>query len=238
MIHLYILCYNESILLPHTIAHYKYHLPSCKITILDNESSDNSVELAKSLGCNVKIWSSNGKNDVDMKKDMLNDSWKGDKGWIFCLDMDEWLVVNEEQLNYEKERGVTILRVHGCNMIGESQKEDLSDIDLHAISKYVLFKGESKNVCFYALSITNINYNGGQHKINPKGVVVYSEHVYNLKHMSILGIPFYINKNLNRYARSEHYRLKKSKTSNHYSKDVQQIIKRYNYFLNNALTYG
>ena len=70
---------------------------------------------------------------VNIRKDMLNDSWKGDEGLIFCLDMDEWLVVNEEQLKSEKERGVTILRVHGCNIIEESQKEDLSDIDLHAI---------------------------------------------------------------------------------------------------------
>ena len=70
----FVLCYNEAVLLPHTVAHYKKYLPSCNITIYDNESTDGSVELAKSLGCQVVSWSSGNINDVLLKKNISNNT--------------------------------------------------------------------------------------------------------------------------------------------------------------------
>ena len=43
---IFLLCYNESTLLPHTIRHYMRWLPNARMVVLDNESADNSRQIA------------------------------------------------------------------------------------------------------------------------------------------------------------------------------------------------
>lgn len=86
-INVFLTCYNESVLLPHVINHYKKYLPSCKITIYDNESTDNSVEISKSLNCNVISFSSNNIFNEDLLIKIRNNCWKEIKnGWVIMAD--------------------------------------------------------------------------------------------------------------------------------------------------------
>ena len=125
-INIFLLCFNESALLPHTVKHYKKYLPSCKITIYDNESSDNSVEIAKNLGCEVISWNSNNMLDEFLQMCFRNKIWKNcTDGWIIMADMDEFVCVTEEDLEKEMNEGVTILNIVGYDMIGESETIDL-----------------------------------------------------------------------------------------------------------------
>ena len=127
---LFLLCYNESALLPHTIKHYRKYLPNCSITIYDNESTDNSVELAKSLGCNVISWNSNNIIDDFKYVKIKNNCWNTVTcGWVIVADMDEFLCVTDQDLLKETNNGVSLLTIKGVNMIGESSKIDLTDID-------------------------------------------------------------------------------------------------------------
>ena len=232
-INIFLLCYNESVLLPHTIAHYKKYLPSCKITIYDNESTDNSVEIAKSFGCNVISWSSNNIIDDFKYKYIKNNCWKDVKhGWVIVADMDEFLCVTEDNLKKEMELRTTVLTVNGIDMVGESENIDLHDIDLQNITKYIDNRLESKKLCFFRDFIDEMNYDYGAHNCDPVGVVKYSNKQYYNKHMCNLGLNFIINKSINRYKRSEEMR--KHDLANHYTDDIQRIKNEYNYKLQNS----
>jgi len=226
-INIFILCHNEQILLPFTIDYYKNIFPNCIITIYDNESTDNSVEIAKSLGCNVISWSSNNENNVLMKANISNNCWKTVKsGWIITIDMDEWLSINEESLIQEQLKGTTILQTQGLEMIGECNSPHLKDFNIKSISRGVFFHGESKCVCFYRPSIKEMNYSSGCHKCNPIGYIMFSSTIYIIRHYSYLGLPFIINKSISRYERSRTV-VKKYGLSDHYKKDIEAIKSNY-----------
>jgi hypothetical protein len=232
-INVFLLCFNESNLIQHTIKHYKKYLPSCKITIYDNESTDNSVEIAKKLGCSVISWNSNNVIDDFKYVDIKNNCWKSiEKGWIIMADMDEFLCVTEEELMKEMESDVSILNIKGYDMIGESETDDLSDIDLQNIKKYIDNHYESKKLCFLREKINEINYNCGAHACDPKGNIIYSSTVYINKHMSSLGLKFLTNKYIERYKRAENMR--KHGMATHYTSDIDKIKNLYTYSINNC----
>ena len=232
-INIFILCFNEEVLLPHTIEHYKRNLPSCQITIYDNESTDNSTQIAKDLGCDVISWSSNNMIDDHKYIEIKNNCWKKvNNGWILMIDMDEWVNVTEEDLQDELENGTTILNSKGYNMIGESKNEELSDINLHQINKGVEHDMESKKLCFLRNAVTDMNYSPGAHICDPKGDIKYSEKVYINKHMSSLGLPFLITKMRNRYERAKE--MQKQGYATHYTDNADIITSEYNDALQNS----
>ena len=232
-IHIFLLCYNESVLLPHTVNHYKKYLPNCSITIYDNESTDDSVQIAQELGCNIVSWNSQNCIDDFKYKEIKNNCWKSvDSGWIIMADMDEFLCITEEELQLEMNAGVTMLTTVGYDMIGESTTLDLSDIHLQDIKKYVVNPYESKKLCFLRPDIQEINYECGAHTCNPIGNVMYSSTVYINKHMSSLGLPFLTNKLTERYKRAG--KMREHGMAFHYKSDKEEIETMYSSLLSSC----
>jgi len=234
-IYIILLSFNESVLLPLTIAHYRARFPSCEFIIYDNESTDDSVTIAKELGCHVVSWSSNKINDEALKIKIRNHCWRHIKeGWIIMADMDEWIYITEEELREEEAQGTTILSIEGMEMVGESKTLDLSDIYLSHIARYIPFKDESKNLCFFRSKISSMNFGPGSHKCMPIGTVVFSTTFYQLRHMCNVGLPFLLHKMKQRYARSALNRA--HGMSIHYTTDENKIKEKYNKLLLESIT--
>jgi hypothetical protein len=225
-LHVYLLCHNEEVLLPHAIEHYRRRVPSATFTILDNESSDRSVAMAKELGCAVQPFSTGGKIDDLVLRDLKNDVWKGiTNGWVIVADMDEWLCITAEDLAREEQAGTTILHTFGLNVFGNSGSPTLDDVDLHALNTGQPHPPESKAICFRRPQINAINYNPGAHKCAPVGDVRWSKRTYVLKHMAWLGRPFIVEKYQKRYARGKEQQVRGLGT--HYTDDAAKVSVQY-----------
>ena len=242
MCNIFILCYNEEILLPHTINHYKTNIPNCKITILDNKSTDNSQNIAKSMGCNIIEWSSDRWEGIDdfKYKDLKNNCWKDvdDDSWIIVCDMDEWLCITEKDLEQEKLNGTTIIDVKGFEIVGTSKKTNLIDINLHQLNKGYFNDMESKKICFLNSDIKEINYSMGAHNCNPIGNIKYSNKKYYNKHMNYLGENYYIDKILKRNKRIKNQHNNNKKIAGHYIDNETIIRRRYKGSLNKSFIFN
>ena len=231
-IEIYIFCYNEEILIPHTIAHYKRLFPSSTITILDNMSTDRSLDIARYNKCKIIPFSTNNQIDEYNLQNMKNIIWKKSYNkWVIVVDMDEWIYINEKELIEENNKGTTILKVKGYNVVDDSKLVDLSDINLHKLHMGYYEINFNKNVCFKSGDITDINYSIGAHTCNPQGNVRFSDKTYILKHMDYMGLPYKLNKQNNRFKRSENAR--KNNMDIHYEVPLDEISNNHSKLLEN-----
>jgi glycosyltransferase involved in cell wall biosynthesis len=223
---IYLLCYNEEIMLPHTLDHYTRRFPRAKFVLIDNESTDSSVAIAQARGCEIYTWQTKNEANIVMNIDLKNSIWKtATTDWVIVADMDEWLDITEAQLAKEDAMGSTMLHCRGTQIVAESQSLTLDDIDLHTIKTGFFDKSFDKHVCFKRSEITEINYTRGAHKTSEKGRVKYSNNVYIFKHLNFLGLPWFQAKMKARFARTHYNR--SLRASGHYYNDDKSILDKF-----------
>lgn len=178
MITVHVLSYNEEIFVQFMIDHYRERFPNCNIILYDNESTDNTMVIAKQNNCDVVSYSTN-KQIVDSKYlEIKNNCWKNSKtDWNLVCDMDELLDINEQQLSDEQNNNVNIVKSEAYNMVNLHDNYDLKNIThgsrCEPYDKYYLFNKKH---------IKEINYAPGCHNANPVGNVKYSDKKYLLYH--------------------------------------------------------
>ncbi len=218
---IFLICHNEEVLLPRAIEHYRKYLPNSEFTIYDNMSTDDSVAIAKKLGCNVFNFNTNEEMDDFKITKIKNNCWRAIfDGWVIVSDIDEWLCIDEKWLKQEEQEGATILNTEGFQIVANSKTKDLSDIDVHKESMGFACEAHSKKICFKPNEV-EINYTLGGHFCEPTGNIKFGG-TYMVKHMDWLGLPFKLNKNKVRYERSE--KMRKLGMYTHYKENEKEII--------------
>jgi len=169
---LYTVCKDEVELLPHFLDYHEDIVDH--IYFFDNNSTDGTRELLQS-----KDWITIIDYDTkDVLRDDLhmiikNSCWQEHKDlydWVIVTDLDEFLYHKNlfEYLNKSKEKGFTILRTCGFNMIDDAYpKQGISIIDQVKLGAYST--NFSKSIVFDPQEILQINFSPGGHFIEPVG---------------------------------------------------------------------
>jgi glycosyltransferase involved in cell wall biosynthesis len=186
MITIYTITYNESHIIEYFIKWYRDRFKDCKIVVYDNESTDNTKEIAESLGCEVITYSTNNKLSDSKYLEIKNNVWKQAKtDWVIVCDVDEFLEVNESHLNTNQ----TLYKAKGFNMFNLDNLEDITQVQygLEAIQY-------DKTILFNKRYIKEINYGAGCHTCNPSGDIIYTDINPPLYHMKFLNVDLLVEK--------------------------------------------
>jgi len=181
---IYTITYNEELMLPYFIRHYRERFPNCKIVVYDNESTDDTRAISIGMDCELITYSTNNKLSDSTYLEIKNNCWKNDKGWVIVADCDEFLDIWESDLDNEQ---ASIISVEAYNMVNI---ED--NLDILGITHGVRSTSYDKAYCFNASKIHKINYNAGCHSCSPVGQVSYSKKKYEARHYKYINIDYMI----------------------------------------------
>ncbi len=203
-VHAYFLCYNEEYILPHLLHYYSSFCS--KITILDNYSTDRSLEIIKAYP-NTEIIQYESSNQIrdDYYISLKNNMWKDSRGncdYVIVADADEFLYHTDIKglLSLLKQNKYTVAKPTGYWMIGD---EDLvlkeGDNLLTSVTEGIRGEPNDKMILFDPNEIDEINYGWCCHHANPVGnVKLYTDSDLKLLHYKYLGLADFIPKQLKR----------------------------------------
>jgi hypothetical protein len=181
------ICWNEEFLLPDYFKWYKSRFSKANFIVFDNESTDNSVRICKNNGAIVVPYKTDGQLSDSKYLHIKNNCWKGFDGWVLVGDIDEWLDINEEDLNFEN--NTSLIKSCGWNMCDKYREKNYQNL------KYGIRSVQyDKFLCFNTSKIKEINYTPGAHLIAPLGDIVISNKIYNMLHMKFLDEDYMVNR--------------------------------------------
>lgn len=212
LVEVFATCYNEEIILPYFLKHYSQF--TTKITVYDNMSTDNSVNIMKSYGVNVIPFDTKNKFEESRLMDIRNNCWKKSNAkWVIVCDCDE-LIYNTNLVNILKNINATHIITEGYQMMSEVLPSTNGQI-YDEIKQGFLIPDYSKPCVFKPNEIKEINFAPGSHTAKPTGnVVSVNNSGLKLLHYKYINRSILINKYKN-YAIRQSEEMKKKGWGNY-----------------------
>lgn len=191
-IELYVLCFNEAKMIRHTLNYYSKFCS--KITVIDNQSTDQSIQFARRFKkVEIKTLDSGNEFIEDVLTESRNNCWKGSTAdYVIVCDMDEFLYDDHliEKLQIAKEKHIAMPMITGYNMMHPEFPTNYHKLITEQVKQGVKSCRFDKNIIFDPKRIKEINYRPGAHICYPEfyeGIIVEPLIELKLLHFKYLG---------------------------------------------------
>jgi FkbM family methyltransferase len=197
-ISVYCLCWNEEKILPHFLNHYAKF--SHKITIFDNESTDNSLNIINWFDkCKINVITYNSNNTLNdfLYLDIKNNCWKNDPSeYVIVCDLDEFLYT-EDIFDYLYQNSeYDVFTPTGYDMVSTTFPAYNIPITQQIIKGFFNIDF-CKSILFKPNRLLNINYLPGAHTSNPVGnniTIKNGDDNLKLLHYKRLSLDYMVNR--------------------------------------------
>ncbi len=180
----YQFAWNEAELIGFIHTQWKKNIPNCELILLDNNSTDSTVNQAVDLGYEgVFFYHTQGFDDGEHMK-LSNNLPCEPKELVAICDMDEVCMVTQEQLEEEIALETTVIRFEGWNVFRKHYSGDTIGTRAPRFDKFIMFNHDK----------VKMNFGAGRHECYPKGEVKYSKKVYKLFHYGMWDLDYWLKR--------------------------------------------
>jgi hypothetical protein len=209
----------------------RYYTQFGKVIIYDNQSTDDSVDIALAWGAEVRTYDTGRQIKDDVYLEIKNNCWKGQEGWVCVCDVDEFFY-HPDLLTYLKFTKESIIHPQQYEMYSENLPTTEGQI-FEEITKGI-HVGFGKMGIFRADKVKEINYEPGCHVANPTDKCVDNSEAVKMLHYKYLNRQYVID----RYKMFAERLSDKNKTygwGNHYNANIEAINKNFDEYKYKAI---